>query len=150
MVNNGEQCHPFKAKFWWSRRIPWRSPTSTLGPCEILRFFFDVNWRFPTVPTVNIYGHSKNMFFPTLDIQKHELIFNRHRFWIVLNINGDKLWTTMNNYGTSELRLGKFRTGTAGYGFVSCDLMTEFFGRAWAKIACHQGWFHFNGKIDCS
>lgn len=25
--------------------------------------------------------------------------------------------------------LGKFRTGTAGYGFVSCDLMTEFFGR---------------------
>eukprot|EP00434_Breviolum_minutum_P029939 symbB.v1.2.026473.t1/scaffold2649.1/size74057/5 len=24
---------------------------------------------------------------------------------------------------------GKFRTGTAGYGFVNCDLMTEFFGR---------------------
>ena len=33
-----------------------------------------------------------------------------------------------------ELRLGKFRTGTAGYGFVSCDLMTEFFGRAWGGI----------------
>lgn len=26
-------------------------------------------------------------------------------------------------------RRGKFRTGTAGYGFVNCELMTEFFGR---------------------
>ena len=38
-----------------------------------------------------------------------------------------------------NFRLGKFRTGTAGYGFVSCDLMTEFFGRAWAEISCHDG-----------